>query len=51
MRLEVRKLGSVVFGVASAALWLFIGLWMVRLLIRLARMVPTRCAASAPSRN
>jgi|HubBroStandDraft_6_1064221.scaffolds.fasta_scaffold1135050_1 hypothetical protein len=51
MTLKFRKLASIVYEGASAALWLFIGLWAVRLLIRLVRMVPARSSTQAPPRN
>jgi hypothetical protein len=51
MTLRVQKLASFVCEGASAALWLLVGLWSVRLLIKLARMVPVRSRAQTPSRN
>jgi hypothetical protein len=51
MMLKFRKIASIVYEGASAALWLFVGLWMVRLLIRLVRMVPARSSAQEASRD
>jgi hypothetical protein len=49
--LKFRNFASIVCEGAGAALWLFMGLWAVRLLIRLARMVPARPSAQAPPGN
>jgi hypothetical protein len=51
MTLAIRKLASVACEAVGAALWLFVGLWAVRLLIRLARMMARRSRALAPSRH
>jgi hypothetical protein len=47
----VRKLPSAACESACAALWLFAGLWSVRLLMRLARMLPTRSSVSGRPRS
>jgi hypothetical protein len=51
LTVKVLSLAPIIYEGASAALWLFIGLRTVRLLIGLARMVPTRSSAQATSRN
>jgi hypothetical protein len=51
MTLAIRKLASVACEAVAAALWLFVGQWAVRLLIRLARMMARRSRALAPSRH
>jgi hypothetical protein len=48
---RVLSLAPAIYEGASAAFWLFIGLGALRVLVRLARMVPMRPAAEATSRS
>jgi hypothetical protein len=48
---RVLSLAPAIYEGASAALWLFIGLRTLRVLIRLARMAPVRPSAETISRN
>jgi hypothetical protein len=48
---RVLSLAPAIYQGASAAFWLFIGLGALRVLIRLARMVPMRPTAEATSRS